>query len=150
MKNYFLFLICIPLLFACGNNKADQPGSMDDTAASYYLWESALNDSTGRLSMKKVETADSTSAKSILGFTNNAYPRIRLELVKTSNDTIYLKIDDATFLTQQMGSSGSILYLAAVVYNLTELTGIKYVTLNFEEGDHARPGTYNRESFSNE
>lgn len=150
MKNYFLFLVCTPLLFGCGNNKADQPGSLDDTAASYYLWESALNDSTGRLSMKKVETADSTSTPSILGFTNKAYPRIRLDLVKTSRDTVYLKIEDATFLTQQMGSSGSILYLAAIVYNLTELAGIKYVTLNFEEGDHARPGTYNRESFSNE
>lgn len=147
----FSFLIFISLLHAaCGNNKADQPGSMNDTAASYYLWESALNDSTGRLEMKKEETADSTSTQSILSFTNKAYPRIRLELVKTSNDTIYLKIDDATFLTQQMGSSGAILYLAALLYNLTELPGIKYVTLNFEEGDHARPGTYNRESFSNE
>lgn len=150
MKNYFLLLLCIPLLFACGNNKADQPATIEDTAASYFLWESALNDSSGRLAMKKVETADSISTQSILGFTNKAYSRIRLDLVKTSHDTIYLKIDDATFLTQQMGSSGSILYLAAIVYNLTELAGIKYVTLDFEEGDHARPGTYNRDSFSNE
>ena len=150
MKNSFLFLICIPLIVACDNNKADQPATIEDTAASYFLWESALNDSSGRLAMKKVETADSISTQSILGFTNKAYSRIRLDLVKTSHDTIYLKIDDAEFLTQQMGSSGAILYLAAVVYNLTELTGIKYVTLNFEEGDHARPGTYNRKSFSNE
>ena len=150
MKKYFLFFICTTLLFGCGNNKADQPGSIDDTAATYYLWESALNDSTRRLAMKKVETADSISTQSILGFTNKSFPRIRLDLEKISNDTVYLKIDDATFLTQQMGSSGSILYLAAIVYNLTELAGIKYVTLNFEEGDHARPGTYNRESFSNE
>ena len=150
MKKYFLFVLCSTLLFACGSNKADQPGSMNDTTSSYFLWESTLNDSTGRLEMKKVETADSTSIQSILGFTNTAYPRIRLEWIKTSLDTIYLKIDDATFLTQQMGSSGSILYLAAVVYNLTELAGINYITLDFEEGDHARPGTYNRESFSNE
>lgn len=147
----FSFLIFISLLHAaCGNNKADQPGSMDDTAASYYLWESSLNDSTGRLAMKKVESADSSSAQSILDFTNKNYPQIRLELEKISTDTVYVKIDDATFLTQQMGSSGAILYLAALLYNLTELPGIKYVTLNFEEGDHARPGTYNRESFSNE
>ena len=153
MRNTTFLSIILLFLTACGNNKADQPVADNDTAAgveSTYYWEATSNDSTGNLEMKRIQRTDSISTKSIFAFINNAHPRILLELVKTSNDTIYLKIKDATVLTQQMGSTGAMEYLAAAVYNLTELPGIKYVTLDFEEGDHAAPGTYTRESFKDQ
>ena len=149
---YTNLLLVILLFFMACHNKADQPGTGDDTALteSKYYWESTLNDSTGKLEMKKTTPVDTLSIQSILEFINKTHPRILLGVVKTSNDTIYLKIADATVLTQQMGTTGAMEYLAAAVYNLTELLGIKYVTFDFEEGDHAAPGTYTRESFKDE
>jgi hypothetical protein len=143
----------IPVIVCCiaiaCKNSADEPIAEEDSLnrVESYLWQSGMNDSTGKIEMKKVPSNDSLSTQSVIDFLNKDNPNVKLELVKTSNDTIFLKIAEATYLTQQMGSSGPELYLAEVVYNLTELPGIKQVTLDFEEGDHASPGTFNRDSF---
>lgn len=154
MKKYLSLLGLAGMLFSCGNNKADQRGMDEDTVTAQTLssWEATLNDSTGRLEMKKKEGAgpDSLSAAAIISYFNAGYPNVQLEYIKTSNDTIYLKIPNATYLTQQMGSTGSTLYFSEIVYNLTEIPGIKHVNLDFEEGDHASPGTLNRDSFKDE
>lgn len=151
MKKILIFSFAVLFIVAC-NNKADQPGTDDDTLSTQenFLWQSSLNDSTGKIEMTKVPGNDTLSLQSVIDFLNKDNPNIRLELVKTSNDSIYLKIPDAMYLTQQMGSTGPTLYLSEVIYNLTEIPGIKYVSLDFEEGDHASPGTFNRESFKNE
>jgi hypothetical protein len=49
-----------------------------------------------------------------------------------------------------MGSTGPTMFLSSAVYNLTEIPGIRYVNFDFEEGDHASPGTFSRESFKDE
>ena len=146
MKKYLIILSACLVIISC-NNKADQPGADDDTATAaelVYSWQAVLNDSTGRLEMKKSEAAGPDSLSPALN-TN-----VRLELVKTSGDTVYVKIPEAMYLTQQMGSSGPTMYFSEAVYNLTEIPGIKYVNFDFEEGDHASPGTLNRDSFNNE
>ncbi|MBK7561487.1 MAG: hypothetical protein IPP43_11655 [Chitinophagaceae bacterium] len=145
---YFFFL------GAC-NNKADQPPVEDDStnlAGTSYSWQARLNDSSGRLEMTKMEIGgpDSLNPGSVVRYINTSNNNVQFELVKTSNDTVYVKIKDATYLTQQMGSTGTTMYLAQAIYNLTEIPGIRYVNLDFEEGDHAAPGTYSRESFANE
>ncbi len=153
MKNYLLIISACVTIIAC-NNKADQPGAEDDSAAIIvkYSWQAGLNDSTGRLEMKKLEAEgpDSLSAAAVIDFLNNKYVNIKAVLLKTSGDTMYLNIPEATYLTQQMGSTGPILYFADAVYNLTEVPGIKYVNFDFEEGDHASPGILNRESFNDQ
>ncbi len=151
----FSYLFFIGLLAVGCNNKADQPGTDDDTvdmAPPLSSWQATLNDSSGRLEMKRVETAgpDTLSAAAVISYLNTTNSNIQLALVKTSGDTVYLKIPDAMYLTQQMGSTGPTIYLAQVMYNLTEIPGIKYVTLDSEEGDHAAPGTFNRDSFKDE
>jgi len=78
---------------------------------------------------------------------NDTYPEIILHFTKTSNDTLFVKISNSTFLTQQMGSSGPEVYLADVTYNLTEISGINYVAIIFKAGDHASPGVYSRTDF---
>jgi len=153
-KQYFLILATL-FFISCGNNKAGQPGTDEDTASAdqiVYSWQATLNDSSGGLEMKKVENEgpDTLSPAAVVTYLNTTNSNVQLELVKTSGDTAYLKIPDATFLTQQMGSTGSMMYLATVVYNLTEIPGIKYVNCDFEVGDHAGPGTYSRESFKND
>ena len=144
MKNlFFLSCICL-LLISCGTNKADEPIVEEDSlTAVTYAWQASLNDTTGKLEMKKTEAAglDSISTASIIDYINRSDSSIHLDIIKTSNDTVYLKIPDAHYLTQQMGSTGPTLYLASVVYNLTEIPGLHYVNFNFEEGDHASPGT---------
>lgn len=78
------------------------------------------------------------------------YPQIELKVDGVSNDTIYVQIADAAYLTQQMGSSGAHMYLLEATYAYTELAGIQVVHFDFKEGDHAIPGTYTRKSFEEE
>lgn len=148
----FIILACL-LIISC-NNKADQPASTEDTVASenMYSWQATLNDSTGRLEMKKMESPgpDTLTPEAVVNYLNTTNPNIKLELAKASGDTVYLAIPDAMYLTQQMGSTGPTLYFANVVYNLTEIPGYNFVRFLFEEGDHASPGTYNRGSFKDE
>ena len=73
--------------------------------------------------------------------------KIILDFVKVSRDTIYVAIKESTYLTQNMGTTGADDYISTTVYTLTELKNIKYVSFNFSEGDHARPGTYSRQYY---
>ena len=104
------------------------------------------------MEFKKSEATaiDTLSPASIIDFINGKDTNIHIDLSKVSNDTVYLKIPNAMHLTQQMGSTGAELYMAGVVYNLTELNGIHFVNFDFLEGDHAGPGTYNRDSFKDQ
>ena len=153
--NKQFFLLFTTLFFWGCNNKVDQPGADEDTVnviQNFYSWQATLNDSTGKLEMKRIEASgpDTLASIPVINFLNSLNPTIRLELVKISNDTIYIKIPDALYLTQQMGSTGPTLYFANAVYNLTEIPGITHVNFDFEEGDHASPGTFNRNSFKDE
>ncbi|MBL7746195.1 MAG: hypothetical protein JNM19_02100, partial [Chitinophagaceae bacterium] len=116
-----------------------------------YSWEATI-DSNYLLKMVKdsANGPDSFSVAAVLVFINNKYPEIKLDMVRQSNDTLFVKSDDASYLTQRMGSTGPTLYFGDVVFNLTEIPGIRYVDFDIEEGDHAGPGTYTRESFNNE
>jgi hypothetical protein len=161
MKGIFSLLVLF-VLFSCGNNKADEPATTKDSAtvmaADYFIWQSTLNDSTGKLELVAVEPLppDSLQLNQVVERINrtnvetNFTSKVRLVFIKSSGDTAYLKIPDATYLTQQMGSTGPRLFLSGLVYTLTSLPGINYVNLDFEEGDHAAPGTYSRESFKDE
>jgi len=150
-----------PVLFLAGilciscNNNANQPeddGDTTDLNPPVYTWQATLNDSTGKLEVKKSDTVgpDTLSVPAVIAYLNKTNTNVQLAFVKTSGDTVYLKIPDPMYLTQQMGSSGPTIYLAQAVYSLTEVPGIKYVNLDFEEGDHASPGTFNRDSFKDE
>ena len=152
---FFPSLLVASLLFAACNNKADQPVADGDTAniaPPVYSWQASLNDSSGKLEVKKSDTVgpDSLSIPAVITYLNTANTNVQLTFIKTSGDTVYLKIPDAMYLTQQMGSSGPTIYLAQAVYSLTEVPGIKYVNLDFEEGDHASPGIFSRDSFKDE
>lgn len=150
MKRYLIALPALLFLIACGNNKADAPEEKQDTVAVEYSYEATLNDS-GKLELKKVIGApDTLTSAAMIDFLNKRYVNVQLKFERTSGDTLYLSIPEATYLTQQMGSTGPQLYFADIVYNLTEIPGIHYVNFDFEEGDHASPATLNRDSFKEE
>jgi hypothetical protein len=155
MKIYLLFTSICFFLISCGNNKKEQTVAEESDLIKRSVktvWEATLNDSSGRLQLKKTIEGklDTLSPAVVITYLNNTYGNVILELVKTSNDTLFTKISDATYLTQQMGSTGPTIYLAAAVYNLTEIPGIRFVSFYFEEGDHAQPGTFTRENFKDE
>lgn len=152
MKKLFFSFIIVTLLYACGNNKTDQPATEDDSTNIIYSWEASLNDSTGRLEMIKKESLlpDSLSPQAVIDFLNKKYPNIQTSFIKISGDTVYVKIPEATYLTQQMGSSGPTMFFAEAVYNITEIAGIRNVNFDFEEGDHASPGVFDRTTFNDQ
>ena len=151
MRKLFFFITLTTILFACGSNNADQPVTDEDSLSEQpFYWQSYLDDSTGKIEYRKLPANDTLSTHNVLYYLNKSYSNIRLELKYVSGDTVFLRIPDAMYLTQQMGSTGPMIYLSEVVYNFTEITGIKEVNLEFEEGDHATPGTYNRNSFAKE
>jgi hypothetical protein len=149
MKNSYFLVLILFLFSACRNNKADEEVPVEDSVVTRYSWEAT---DTGRIVLmkKEGEGPDTLSPGGVVAFLNNNYPDVQLVIVKTSGDTLFLKIPQSTYLTQQMGSSGPTTYIAEAVYNLTEIPGIHYVSFDFEEGDHAQPGTFNRESFKDE
>ncbi len=150
----FLFLLCCQVIISCGGNKTEQDIADDDSAQaaeSPLAWQATLNDSTGRLEMKAAPAgAEPLSVKPIIEYFNQSNPEIILSFIKTSGDTVYLKIADAHYLTQQMGSTGPTVYLAGLVYNLTDIPGINFVNLDFEEGDHASPGVFTKDDFKDQ
>ena len=147
MKKY-LIIISASLLFVCCNNSSDEPGEKQDTAVAAYSWEASINDS-GRLVIYKIEQGgpDTLSVDAVTSFLNKKYSNVQLQFGRISGDTIYMSIPQATYLTQQMGSTGPLVYFADAVYNLTEIPGIRYVRFDFEEGDHASPAVLHRNSF---
>lgn len=79
---------------------------------------------------------------------NAKYPEIKIKIDKKSNDTLFVSIPDATYLTQSIGITGATSYLIEATYGFTALKGIHVVNYSFIEGDHALPGPYTRTSFT--
>ncbi len=153
MKKYLSAILILSLFIACGSNKSDKPATDEtDTVAIIYSWEATLNDTTGKLEVNKKEPGgpDSLTPSTVIAYLNKKNPAVQLQFIKISGDTLYVSIPDANYLTQQMGSTGPVLFFAESVYNLTEIPGIRYVKYTFEEGDHAQPDVLNRDSFKDQ
>ena len=161
MKKTLWFVMISVGLFSCNNKESGEESAAadslqvvpkPDSAAvitdSHYFWTAELVPKQG-LVMKKDSpvSEDSLNTGFMLKRLNDLYPEIKLQYVKTSNDSIFLKVEKSNYLTRQMGSTGAEAYLAEVTYNLTEVKGVNYVDIRFREGDHASPGTYSRTSF---
>lgn len=154
-KLLYLLPLCLCLFtVACNNSAETETDEIDsvEIVPQTLLWQAEMNDSTGKLEMTKDKPAglDSLGPEPIVGFLNQTNPNVQIQYLKTSGDTVYLKIPDAHYLTQQMGSTGPVYFFAAAVYNLTEVPGIHYVNFDFEEGDHATPGVMSRDSFKDQ
>jgi hypothetical protein len=78
---------------------------------------------------------------------NELYPKIQLEKIKISRDTLYTEIKDSYYLGESIGSYGANAYVADAVINLTSVKNINYVRFDFEDGSHISPGTWSREQF---
>jgi hypothetical protein len=160
MKNYILPVLILVFFIACNSNKDEQQAATTDSAAvvkpadssaikdMHYFWTSDILPKQGLVLTKtRPLSADSLSAPIIVQVFNEMYPDIPIKVNKISHDSIFIKISNSKYLTQQMGSSGAESYFAELTYNLTEVPGINYVDFNFKEGEHAAPATYSRTDF---
>lgn len=159
MRNTIWFLVLL-LFVACTNEDTvvDSPGDTVITAEDDIIlppeplpWISDFDTVKNEffLRQQRQVNPDSLYAENIINDINAAWDGVKLQYVRTSNDTIYVSIPDNAFLGQQMGSAGAQSYMASTTYNLTELKGIRYVNYAMPVGDHVSPGTYSRKSFEN-
>lgn len=139
-----LALVC---LTACQKESktADLPQSTSLKTDVTPIWEYDYN--TDLAVRKRMPATEDLSAANLITLLNHHNKNVSLSFVKVSSDTIFVRVDDATVLTQQMGSAGAAEFMAIVTYTLTELPGIAKVHFDFEPGDHATPGTYDRDFF---
>lgn len=161
MKMSPVLLCCLLVLLGCnqhadkqGPDSVPQPGR--DTVTSQttpgirnpdsklYIWRATPDYQKMR---NKDVSVGTLNADSLIKGLNAQYENILLEKVKISGDTIYTAIKNASYLAEQMGSTGAEIYVADVVLNLTEVPGLKYVNIQLEEGSHMQPGVWSAENF---
>ena len=120
----------------------------DEITSAVYVY----NDTTGIPEKSAAVNAADATPEELVAVINKytGNDKVVMEYVKKSGDTVFVKIPDSDYLTRQMGTLGAHAYMATATYTLTEGKDINYVDFDFEEGDHAAPGTYSTESFKPE
>jgi hypothetical protein len=149
----FKILLLVTLVFVSCNNVSNENGTENNANVqqpvapplfdSITTWQFDSDTDVPVKSGKKY--FDSLTAEKLVSFTST--DKVKLEFVKISQDTIFVRIKDSEFLSQRMGTTGARSFLSVATYMLTELKGIHYVNFDFTEGDHAVPGTYKRGEF---
>ena len=158
--------LCMSFFIACNSNKNEEINNLQEKEVIDTVSNNNSVDSTRTIVNRsmiwtvqqestkkdKLKAPDSTqlstfSPSQLIDLLNQNYPDIQLNFVKTSHDTIYVKIPESKKLTNEMGDTGAENYLASATFTLTELKNIRFVNINMKAGDHAEPGVYSREDF---
>ncbi|MFH0761096.1 MAG: hypothetical protein V2A67_06300 [Bacteroidota bacterium] len=91
---------------------------------------------------------DTLTSEKLIDLINTEYnDQVHIDFSRIAGDTIFIVIKNPDYMTQQMGSSGADAFMISTTFTLTELPGIEYVNFDFQEGDHAAPGTYSRKQY---
>lgn len=116
------------------------------------LWAYDFDESTNSFKPIKLRefNSDTLTPIAIEKIINRTWPKVQIQYIKTNNDTIVISIPKSEVLTQQMGTTGADQFMFSTTYSFTELTDVNYVKYEFDIGDHANPGVYNRESWNEE
>lgn len=159
---FSVVLIAVLLMAACQNETRQAPAESPDPepeaveeaviALPSLPYFALFDEQEEQLEIEKHPDFDTSQlhVDSLTNLLRLHYPEVPLVVDTLEGDTLYVSITDATFLTQQMGSSGAKVYLLEATYAFTELRDIDVVHFNFTEGDHAMPGVYTRERFEKE
>ena len=160
MKTTLILCCSIFLLNGCnspkqGNdiaNKLEVESEIDQATSEITLQsirEYKFNEQINEFELKQLRKVNEEllSGEMVEKIINTNWPRVQIQFNQTSNDTVYISIPNSAILTQQMGSAGAKGFMITTTYTFTELKGIKYVSFDFVEGDHAMPGVYSRKSW---
>lgn len=160
-----VFICCVLIACNSSNDKTEEPAVevVDDTLFASAEPSDSTRTIVNRPSIWTVDPEDSGidklkepinarldtfSSAHLIQVLNDNYPEVKLNLVKISRDTMYVKIPDSKVLTEEMGSTGAQNYMASATYTLTELKSVKYVSFSMKEGDHSGPGVFSRADFT--
>ncbi|NEU07592.1 hypothetical protein GZH53_04630 [Flavihumibacter sp. R14] len=158
MKNLLLSILALLLLASCQNERspkqvsegAEMKEAVPESEKTLDVpWIAAFNDSTQLLEMRKnpVARPGNLNEQDIIDALNLKYPQIRIDSLAIEGNKAIVRIEDASYLTQEIGSAGARVYLAEATYSLTEVGEIEAVDFRFKAGDHATPGILTRRSF---
>ena len=162
MKIILISIGMIFLLIGCNTkqqedratNEADEKIEIGSESSVVYdsseaIWSYDYNQQTEKFEIKQLRSVDrdTLTGEALEKIINKTWPRVQIKFVRTSNDTAFISIPDSQVLTQQMGSAGAESFMISTTYSFTELKGINHVSFDFEEGDHAIPGVYERNSW---
>ena len=91
---------------------------------------------------------DSLSLSKTIDFinTNKFCGKIKMELIGTSNDTIFVKIPDSEFLISKIDDILAMDFLSTTTFILTDLQGMNYVNFDLNSDDDYYAGTYSKRS----
>lgn len=162
MKNFLVSFGMLLLVMGCAPTQHDdktgavteeKPEIISESSVVYdpsgAIWNYDYNLLTNEFEIKQLRVVDNDTltGEMLEKILNQAWPGVQIKFVKTSNDTAFIFIPDSKVLTQQMGSAGAESFMISTTYSFTELKGIEQVSISFEEGDHAIPGVYSRNSW---
>ena len=140
--NVILILVFMIFMTACNNQ--DKSKKDKEIVGQIPMWDF---DCDSVLKLRNVSADTLTYSKLIKGINDKYLDKVYLEFDKISQDTIFVKIKNSEYLTEQMGTCGADQYIISTTFTLTELKNIRNVAFDFESGDHASPGINNRESY---
>lgn len=134
--------------------KTEETASSNDDAKTnrfpHYYWLGSFDTVNKRECLTRQTTFKSLNMapNTLIDILNQREAECKVKFLKEHMDTIFIEVENASYLTQQMGSSGSWTWLAETTFTLTELKKIENVKMKFTVGDHAQPGNYKRDMFN--
>src|SRR5690554_2719823 len=156
VKFFLLVLSTIMLLNGCVTDSSENNEIIDtlsnesvENTSAKLPYEVNYNEESGRFSIVENLDAETSPFNGTMLETalKNKYPEIDLNVGNKRSDTLDVYIDDAIYLTQNIGTAGANAYMAEATFAFTTLDSIKTVNFIFEAGDHASPRTYQRSDF---
>jgi hypothetical protein len=161
MKKTILYLSAICVFAAC-NSDTKNTGDTSDSAQTNtetkntqpaqlfdVPWAAILDSTSQEIKMTKTPGINDgdLNLENVTESLNRKYPEILISDTRQKSDTVFVKIKDATYLTQSSGTTGAEIYLAESTYSFTQIPGVSFVNFDFQVGDHASPGTFIRSDF---
>lgn len=161
-RAHFVWLtLCVLAASACveerpassQNQKGSEPSDSDSVSAlsrsrpedrRVGVW--APDDQA--MHIRFVEAVETSHVRELVDAFNHRFAPsfgLRLQLQSVEGTTVHVGVSDDRRLTEQMGTTGSQMYVASLTYTLTSLAPIDRVYLDVEEGSHAQPGAYTRQ-----
>jgi hypothetical protein len=149
VKLFLIITIVTFFLIGCTQNNNHTPEKTVNNIFDQTIWyvDYETPNSTGTLKRSKCLDTLEKSSEKLIDEINLKFPKVGLELLKISKDTIYINVINSDVLTESMGTTGSNEFIAITTYTLTEIDSIKNVYFEMVDGSHAGKGVSTRNSF---
>lgn len=149
MKQLLCTLSLAIIIAACNNDKDDVNSS---DSAAIVVPDSLLVyqvDAEAKIMKRFTEIpADSITVERVINGLNQKYPEVRMQFIKQSNDTVYVKFaDGGEYIGERMGSTGSAAYLSDAALNVTGVNGVNYVNFAVERHSHISTSVLGKKDF---